>query len=35
LINADLDSLVYHHCDFKWSLHIHHVATGSVCERSV
>lgn len=31
LINADLDSLVYHHCGFKGSLHIHHGAAEGTC----
>lgn len=31
LINADLDSLVYHHCGFKGSLHIHHVVAKGTC----
>lgn len=31
LINADLDSLVYHHCGFKGSLHIHHVTAEGTC----
>lgn len=31
LINADLDSLVYHHRGFKGSLHIHHATAEGTC----